>query len=324
MSTLIIYVMEINIQEGNIYYLDTLPNVILSSISDDSIVVKLSVFEEQVYEGRFVKDFNNSISFDIYPIIESFLQKPCPPIPNGDVPAFALATNLILSCSIEAGNLIRTFIFKGMNSSVADRVSNITGIRVPKNYIPILSATFNNSWKFIEFRTATGMIISREVLQSFDGDQQSVLIGSFKLPNYFGALHVVFSGDGTTAPEGPIYRVCAEDFEQYAFSNEFGGYDNIPMSGILEFSPKVEFQNIVTGKYLKAGSTKSIKEWKQNSGFLTKDTMEEVLKLICGKDSYHLSNGEWRQIVITDCNISHKSTDSLHSLTFTYRYADEI
>ena len=168
------------------------------------------------------------------------------------------------------------------------------------------------------------MIISREVLQSFDGDQQSVLIGSFKLPNYFGALHVVFSGDGTTAPEGPIYRVCAEDFEQYAFSNEFGGFDNIPMSGILEFSPKVEFQNIVTGKYLKAGSTKAIKEWKQNSGFLTRDTMEEVLKLICGKDSYHLSNGEWRQIVITDCNISHKSTDSLHSLTFTYRYADEI
>lgn len=312
-----------NIQEGNIYYLDTLPDVVLSSIQDDSIVVKLSVHDELVYEGLFVKDFNNRVSLDLHPLVESFFHKPAPPQPDSDGIKHTYA-NLSLSCSLTAGDLTIAFIIKGMNSTVADRVSNIREIRVPKNYCPILSIPCDSPWKSVEFRTLTGMLIAKEYWPPSESDQQSMLMRSFKLPDYSGALRIVFIGDGFSILNGPIYRICPEYFEQYAFSNEFGGYDNIPMNGVLEFSPEMEFQTIVAGKSLKTASAEATKRWKQHSGFQNRNTIEELVRLVCAKDAYHLSNGKWRQIVITDCNISHKSTDSLHSLTFTYRYADEI
>lgn len=309
-----------NIQEGNIYYLDTLPDVVLSSIQDDSIVVKLSVSGDLVYEGLFTKDFDNSVSLDLHPLIESFFHKPAPP----DEGFSLLFENLTLSCSLEAGTLAMTFIIKGMNSTVAENVSNIRDIRVPMDYIPILSIPLDGPWTSVEFRTLTGMLIAKENWENLTPNQQSVLMLSLKLPDYSGPLRTVLIGDGLRTLNGPIYRICPEHFEQYAFSNEFGGYDNIPMNGVLEFSPEMEFQTVVAGKSLKTASAEATKRWKQHSGFLTRDTIEELVRLVCAKDAYHLSNGKWRQIVVTACDASHKSTDSLHSLTFTYRYADEI
>ncbi len=308
-----------NIQEGNIHYLDTLPDVVLSSIQDDSIVVKLSVSGDLVYEGLFTKDFDNSVSLDLHPLIESFFHKPAPP----DEGFSLLFENLTLSCSLEAGTLAMTFIIKGMNSTVAENVSNIRDIRVPMDYIPILSIPLDGPWTSVEFRTLTGMLIAKENWENLTPNQQSVLMLSLKLPDYSGPLRTVLIGDGLRTLNGPIYRICPEHFEQYAFSNEFGGYDNIPMNGVLEFSPEMEFQTVVAGKSLKTVSAEATKRWKQHSGFLTRDTIEELVRLVCAKDAYHLSNGKWRQIVVTACDASHKSTDSLHSLTFTYRYADE-
>lgn len=312
--------MTTNIQEGNIYYLDTLPDVVLSSIQDDSIVVKLSVSGDLVYEGLFAKDFDNRVSLDLHPLIESFFHKPAPP----DEGFSRLFENLTLSCSLEAGTLAITFIIKGMSSTVAENVSNIRDIRVPMDYIPILSIPLDGPWTSVEFRTLTGMLIAKENWGHLTPNQQSVLMLSLKLPDYSGPLRTVLVGDGLRTLNGPIYRICPEYFEQYAFSNEFGGYDNIPMNGVLEFSPEMEFQTVVAGKSLKTASAEATKRWKQHSGFLNKDTIEELVRLVCAKDAYHLSNGKWRQIVVTACDASHKSTDSLHSLTFTYRYADEI
>lgn len=308
-----------NIQEGDTYYLDTLPDVVLSSITDDSIVVKFSVSDELVYEGLFVKDFDSKVSLDLHPLIESFFHKPAPP----DAGNSYTFTNLTLSCSLEAGALARTFIIKGMNSTVAENVSNIRDIRVPMDYIPILSTPLG-LWTSVEFRTLTGMLIAKENWGHLMSDPQAMLMLSLKLPDYSGPLRAVLMDEDSRTLNGPIYRVCPEHFEQYAFSNEFGGYDNVPMNGVLEFSPEMEFQTLVAGKSLQTASAEATKRWKQHSGFLNRDTIEELVRLVCTKNAYHLSNGKWRQIVVIDCDTSHKSTDSLHRLTFTYRYADEI
>ncbi len=127
---------------------------------------------------------------------------------------------------------------------------------------------------------------------------------------------------GRNQEYSPLLQVCPGHFEQYMFFNERCGFYNIPMDGALALQTTHEFQNIDSGSFAKKYDSEKKDVWEQNSGFLTKPVALLLNRMLHSRWIYHLKDGKWKRITITGCNFSMKSTDSLHSLTFSYKYAE--
>lgn len=132
------------------------------------------------------------------------------------------------------------------------------------------------------------------------------------------------SGKSGDAIKLPLLHVSAKSFEQYLFRNNYGGFDNVPMSGARKFIPEYTFETgIRSGKLWKTAPNAEIKAFSQDTGYLPRQTMRALSELLLSNDIYHLKDGKFMKIVITGSTLSLSSMDTAHSATFTYRYSDE-
>lgn len=132
------------------------------------------------------------------------------------------------------------------------------------------------------------------------------------------------SGLGAAPVQSPLLVFSDGDFEQYLFRNRFGGFDNIPMSGSRKLVPEYSFETGIVDGSLVGTDRTGKRFFSQDTGYLSRQTMEVLSQLILADDVYHLDNGVFRHIIITESTINLSSSETIHSASFTYRYSDEI
>lgn len=135
-------------------------------------------------------------------------------------------------------------------------------------------------------------------------------------------FHVILESDENGTISSPVYKVTAQEMEQYLFYNRLGGWDNIPMSGRRTIAPSFEFSHHLSGGNLQQSPGKATIKYQQSSGWLTRTTTAALMKLLESKAIYHLVNGWWRQIVLDNADGSVESDASLQGLNFTYLYSE--
>ena len=219
--------------------------------------------------------------------------------------------------------------------SASGKCSDIARLTVPRNYIIPMQfpeAYLNTDGKTkmtagtaeveISVQQSTGTAYPSSVVTMLCNLAGSGV--STSLLKRLSATVVDSSGKGAEPIESPILEFSDGDFEQYLFRNRFGGFDNVPMSGSRKLVPEYSFgTGVINGSVIGTSMTGK-RFFSQDTGYLRRQTMEILSELILSEDVYHLDNGVFRRIVITESTLNLSSSDTIHSASFTYRYSDEI
>ena len=292
--------------------------VILSDISGNTVL------EESYFSG-----FDDRISIDIKDVLEGMFShvvpQKCDFLTSDD-----LSVDLVLtaSCAVsedEEQNLSAEFTVLGMDSMTSVRTSDIDMLRIPRDYILPLAVFDSGQRSGVEFVTPYRRYPKADWLPT-TGTGRNMVSAFVDLSDYPSDLlrffRVEYSGTQPVLAT-PQFRMCPGHFEQYLFANRYGGYDNIAMDGKLEYALETEHETgIYEGKLHGIGSSAE-DSYLQYSGYVSGKTVQAMKNLVCSSQIYHYENGLFRQILITESDISGSSDDMLHSFSFRYRYAGQ-
>lgn len=295
-------------------------------VTDDNSPVKLRLYKkdpnELIVEEIFHPDPNLEVSLDFKELLEDMFRTILPNALDSAIEQKELEMNLWLTCV--DGGLNFYFVARNILSSYNTKMTDIDFLRVPCDYIQPISAAGGMYGRSIELKNSYGNIVE-EIPKAIPPGSPIYTI-FHRIPSLPGTIRTaVVDQDGKEIVKSPVLNVCQGPFEQYLFVNQYGGFDNIPMDGVRTFAAHHRFQtlkNPSTGKIVPIGNEVD-KEYTQHSGSLTRACVDALCNLLTGRQIYHLVNGEWMQIVITNCSVSHKSTESLHSVTFSYKYCKQ-
>jgi len=130
--------------------------------------------------------------------------------------------------------------------------------------------------------------------------------------------------NGNQTLYSPVFTVVNGQFEQYLFLNKYGHYDNIAMSGALTFTPEYDIENAHRSYVI--DRVKGVKNnlWTQNTGPLSKTTMNVLSELLLSPFIYRYVPGEsLRRIVIESPTLTISNRQSINTATFSWRYAEK-
>lgn len=147
-----------------------------------------------------------------------------------------------------------------------------------------------------------------------------VLSTSYNRPRQVGRPVV----NGNQTLYSPVFTVVNGQFEQYLFLNKYGHYDNIAMSGALTFTPEYNIENAHRSYVI--DRVKGVKNnlWTQNTGPLSKTTMNVLSELLLSPFIYRYVPGEsLRRIVTESPTLTISNKQSINTATFSWRYAEK-
>lgn len=332
-----------NIHGSIIKFTDLKPIRILECTPGSSVKVNVWwVGRELRIEDIFYPDSNLEIAVDIKTFVSAILQyddsylaslSGSSPIVTCWQEDSAVPICLTATSSDSATPDIATFMVVPYQAS--GKSSDIVQLTVPRDYV--LPMQFPEAFLGTDCKTkliAGATEIEIEVQESTPYvypssvvtllcDLKSAGVPTASLKNISIAV-ADSSGDGSDPVMSPALVFSDAHFEQYLFRNRFGGFDNIPMSGSRRLVPEYSFgTGVVGGSFVGTDRTEK-RFFSQDTGYLSRQTMEILSELILSEDIYHLDNGTFRRIVITESTLSLSSADTIHSASFTYRYSDEI
>lgn len=120
----------------------------------------------------------------------------------------------------------------------------------------------------------------------------------------------------------PIYTPTSGPFEMFLFRNRFGALELFPMSGDLHLQPDYKYDINKTGKnYISSLKSEAV-TLTQNSGPLTRQASKVLASMLADGYAFHLVNGDWKRIAITEAKISLRKNDTVHRQSFSFRYQE--
>lgn len=307
--------------DGSVLFYHDMEPILISSDVGQAVDISLAsassglLLEESYYPG-----FDGVISLDISDIVATCLH---PVIPEMDCDTSQ--NNLYDTFTLNYGDRSAVFTICGFSEDIKTKITDIDTLCVPANYQLPLSLYNNCVREGITFCFPDGAT-SAEPGLSTDVSVGAVsrMINLEHSPAVGHDSFYIKLDCGENTIVSPVFRITAGNYEQYLFANRYGGFDNIPMNGALEFAPEFQFESGIFNNGAEQLRADADYVYIQNSGFLSSKVLELASELLCSSEIYHItSNGEYRKIVILESNITNKSTNSLHSFTFKYKYADD-
>lgn len=332
-----------NIHGSVIKLEDLKPIQILECTPGASVKVNVSAVGYGLeIEDIFYPDSNLEIAVDIKNFVSAILQyddsflaslSESSPIATCWQQDSAAAFRLSAISSDSTEEKIATFLVTPY--SAAGKSSDIVKLMVPRGYV--VPMQFPEAYLDTDSKTkltAGTTEIEIEVQQSTPAaypssvvtllcDLKAAGVPTTSLKNLSVAV-TDSSGNGATPVLSPSLVFSDGDFEQYLFRNRFGGFDNIPMPGARKLIPEYSFGTGVVDSSFVGTDRTGKRFFSQDTGYLSRQTMEILSELILSGDVYHLDNGKFRRVVITESTLNLSSADTIHSASFTYRYSDEI
>ena len=123
----------------------------------------------------------------------------------------------------------------------------------------------------------------------------------------------------------PLYEAVNGQFEQYAFLNEYGAFDNIAMDGALAYAPEYDIQTAQFQKQVTKVSSSVSGFYSQSAGNLSAKTAAALADLLLSDDIYHFDRetSTWRRIIVEAPTVNVSRTDPSRSVTFKWRYSEQ-
>lgn len=332
-----------NIHGSIIKLQDLKPIQILECTPGASVTVNVSAVGYGLeIEDIFYPDNNLEISVDVETFVSAILQyddsfisqlSESSPIVSHWQKDSAVAFRISALSSDSTEEKIAIFLVTPYSAS--GKSSDISQLTVPRDYV--VPMQFPEAFLDADGKTtmtAGETSIEIEVQQSTPAAYPSSTVNllcrlkdagvqTMSLKNL--SVTVIDSlGNGSDPVSSPLFVFSDAHFEQYLFRNRFGGFDNIPMSGARKLIPEYTFGTGVIGGSFVGTDRTGNRFFSQDTGYLSRQTMEILSELILSGDIYHLDKGIFRRIVITESTADLSSADTIHSASFTYRYSDEI
>lgn len=311
---------------GKVLYLHGLRDLIVvaESESEKESPIRCTItgpFGDTLLDETYWFDFSGTISIDIKDAVSSIFVYADPAI-GEEVSHSGLGFDF--SIDIGDGSIAGSFTINAMSENARLRTSDIDMLRIPYDYILPLSIHDFVERSGVEFVSPAGTLTKPDWLQTSGtgkGSRTRFVEMSGASERLKRSFHVLFLGT-TPSITTPQFRLCSGHFEQYLFANRYGGYDNIPMDGELLYEPETEYETGLYHEQEMQITAKCTDRYTQNSGYVTRKTVEAMKELIRSRQIFHLKDGTFRKIVILESDISMSSVDSIHSFSFQYRYAD--
>lgn len=266
-------------------------------------------------------DFAGTVTIDIKEVVawDMFLELPAIGEDWSQMSIFK-----VLKFDVNDSELSGMFTINGFSKDAECYMSDLDYLRVPENYIlPLsrpnvceqtgISLILPSEEIFIDClaTNASGLGVINHLL-----DISS--IDPIRCEDRFKAK---VDCNGTTLAS-PVLHVCNGQFEQYLFTNRYGGFENIPMDGVREFIPDFSFEFGTYGNGNRQISSDVEYVWSQNSGYVSKKVLDVASELLCSQQVWHLTDAGFRQIIIIDVSLQSKSDENLFSFSFKYKYAE--
>lgn len=312
---------------GRILYIDKLsPLVIVAQSQDDTASPVRFVLQDAdgntILDESYFFGFDGTFSVDISDAVRGRFSVT---LPDVGTEVLCESVSVDLKVIVGEGALSAEFTVNDMAERAMERVSDIDIVNIPKDYVlPLCIYDFapRSGVAFI----ANGCRYGKEGWLSGEGSQKGSLVRLEDVEWLFAdgikSFRVEFLGISPVIAS-PVYRFVSCHCEQYLFANRFGGFDNVPMTGVLEIAPKYEFDNGVYDGRIRTVSADRETEYVQHSGYMTRQAVSAMMDLICSRQIYHYTSCSFRRIVILETDIATRSEDTLHSFSFRYRYEDQ-
>jgi len=315
-------------------FLGDLKDVSFSASAVTGTDVTVQVNGVTVLQHHYFADPDGNVHLDLREIVTNRTQIPLPAPVSPAV--FSTAPYATASVTVTVGtNTTYSFTAAGYYDGLFSSLSEADYIRVPKNfrflaYIPNAAVAFNSATAKTDIYVHDQ--IRRELFGSIEPTvATSRLLGlEFPVTKFASKLGAPFrlrfalnpSQTGYDDVYSPVYEMVNGDFEQYAFLNDLGSYENIPMSGDLKVTPELTFENAQHSSGFAKVQEDRQELYEQNTGYLTKATANALSKLLSSDSIYHLEDGIWVRILIESPEITISKMQSLQSFTFTWRHVE--
>ena len=309
---------------GKVLFYYELPPIVIAHSKAAPLRVRISTDDSGIIlDDMYYPDFSNLINIDIRDVVAAELSLL---VPESDT--IIQQTSVFKAFHIEIGDseITGDFTINGFSSEAASKITDIDFLRIPEDYRIPLSLFNNVGFLDIIFNLQDGSAERYGVLSATSSGVGTVstLLPLPATPAKNGGRFQIELSNTSSVRFSPVFEVSPGKFEQYLFANRYGGFDNIPMDGALEFVPEMAFESGMYSDHNENVSFDSEYIYSQNSGYQSAKVMELASELLCSSQIYHLdSDGEFRRIVIVDSDLRTKSNDSLHFFTFRYKYAED-
>ena len=305
-------------------YLDENPMIRINTEPEHQPYVYIydNLRQKLIFEGRLWPDFHGDLVIDLAPEIKNAYT----PVPPGT--AAALQQNYVqlkFRDDADAEGVYHNGTVNLISFDAQERMSDADELVVPENYILPISYIQIDAINTAYIATRNGMIDIKTLCPT--GDKEEGVFSFLRkiksldlLPGEKFRVVIVRDGDPVYSP---YYSVSSRDMEQYLFYNRLGGWDNIAMSGRISIVPEYEFgRGRKDGKSVQTSAAVT-RKYKQNSGWLTRQSASALAQLLESPAIYHLVNGSWHKIVVDAAEITIESDAHVHSISFNYVYSDD-
>lgn len=313
---------EIN---GHILYLEDMDGLTLTgSISDPTRVTLLTQGGDTILSTIHYADFSGLITLDLAKIIKDqvFPRHPDDEWWSSD------EQTLKLTFRIATSTYAQTYDFE-LNTFSRDALSMMTDIDaldVPMDgMFPLPVTVHTTSAIETAFReTARAQIEVFSEVCEYMGRGQSMKT------TYLDTLHdtepfrLLVKGESGRELRSPVYTPRPGKFEIFTFRNRFGAMEIFPMSGDLLLEPEYKFEIMKMGKLTGSTLNSESVTLTQFSGPLTRKASRVLSEMLAEGYAFHLVNGDWKRIIITEAKISLRRSDTLHKQSFSFRYQEPV
>ena len=313
---------EIN---GNILYLEDMDGLTLEgSISEPTRVTLLTQGGDTILSTIHYADFSGLITLDLAKIIKDqvFPRHPDDEWWSSD------EQTLQLSFRIATTTYAQTYDFE-LNIFSRDALGMMTDIdalAVPMDdMFPLPVTVHTTSDMETGFReTAHAQIEVFTEYCDYMGRGQSMKTAYLDTLHDTEPFRLLVKGESGRELRSPIYTPTPGKFEIFTFRNRFGAMEIFPMSGDLHLEPEYKFDVMKVGRLTGSTLNSESVTLTQYSGPLTRKASRVLSEMLAEGYAFHLVDGDWKRIVITDAKISLRKNDTLHKQSFSFRYQEPV
>ena len=316
-----------NLIAGHAYFLSNLPKVLIDCEPEASPEVRITELTSgtTLFHGKLWPNFQGELEIDLKPLIKDFFQ-PKFPNPRRDT-AFYTKNFVHLKIEDLEYDYDATIYVNLFSGDSLNYMSDIDEMAIPASDYDLPISWPNEPGlavaKIISQKgedDSLGHVLQYASLEPRRGRNNAMLSSVYQDSSSPFYIYIPYDGDDCCSP---VYHVEPGEYEQYLFYNRHGSWDNVAMRGRRTICPEMDFSTARQSGLWVKGDSEVIKKYTQDSGYMSKKTIAALMLLMESPCIYHRRYGTWQKIVIDECTPSLNSDDTLHSLSFTYRYSED-
>ena len=305
---------------NTVIYLDQLSELtVAGDIRQATRIIVKETDGATILDELHFAGFDGTIHLDLYHIFAPYAK----PLVPGHEESLEESWSIPITISVDDKEFPFSLIL--LNQQASQRLSDIDYLRIPCHEIPFVALTPANE-ELTVWAESGSRQTKLTTIRRYQETTVNMLL--FQLKDIPISSNGIFRlrGEIPDMPSlvSPVYQICSGQWHMYFFKNSLGYIEYFPMCGDFRIVPKYAVETAKYGNQYRKASIECDIILQQFSGHLTKSAFKALMKMLEIGYAFHFSGERWRRIVIEGVEASLSSNETLHGLSFTFRYQDPI